>query len=129
MSSDEYGGHTFLPSPQAPLPIVRRVVPEGRREEAVESGRLRRAATRAIKKIGPGQYVVQGTVERCWYVDLSLDYPCQCPDAQYRGARCLHTIAAQLQEREPGVVLALGELLLQQQHALRDLFGEEGDDE
>lgn len=78
--------------------------------------RLRRAATRAIMRLGPMQFAVQGNVEPIYYVDLSQDPPCQCRDTEHRGGmlrgRCLHTLAAELQNGNEALLIAYGEMLM-----------------
>lgn len=88
-------------------------------ERLWEDGRLLRGADRPVRQVGPRQYMVAGT-KAIWYVNLDLDVPCECPDAQYRHTNvgmCLHECAARLQEREPLLVTALGALL--ERRALR----------
>lgn len=79
---------------------------------AYEPGRLRRAATRAVKQLGPRQFRVRGSHEAYWDVNLDLDTPCDCPDAQYHGRGCLHELSARLASGDMKLVLALGEMLL-----------------
>lgn len=94
-----------------------------RREYAgeYEPGRLRRAAARAVKQLGPHQYRVAGNHATHWDVNLDLDTPCDCPDAQFHGRGCLHELCARLQDRDPKLVMALGEILLAQQKRIDEL--------
>lgn len=82
-------------------------------EVLFEDGRLLRGAERPVRKVGPRQYAVAGT-RTIWFVNLDLDVPCECPDAQYRHTRvgvCLHEASARLQEGEPLLLEALQRLL------------------
>ena len=101
--------------------------PRAERKEAQEDpvraylvSRLDRAKDLKIDPV-PGEplkYVVKsGTREGLyWTVDLYEDPPCQCEDQWFNGYRikgfCKHVIAAWLQERDEGWVMALGERLL-----------------
>jgi hypothetical protein len=78
-------------------------------------GRLMRGATRPIKRLGPMQFVVKGNEQPKYYVNLDLDTPCECTDAQMHGRPCLHEIAARLQNGDTGLVAALGDALLKAQ--------------
>lgn len=87
-----------------------------------DPGRLRRAATRAVKKLGPRQYRVRGNHEPYWDVNLDLDTPCTCPDAEFHGRGCLHELASRLHDGDMALVQALGDMLLkaeQQNQALQ----------
>lgn len=82
-------------------------------ERLFEDGRLLRGSQRPVRPVGPRQFMVAGT-KNIWYVNLEIDVPCECPDAQFRHTKtgmCLHEIACRLQEREPLLVAALGALL------------------
>lgn len=74
--------------------------------------RLRRAATRAAVRLGPNQFRVRGTKARYWDVNLDLDTPCDCPDAQYRGRGCLHELKARMLNGDEGLLMELGMMLL-----------------
>lgn len=82
----------------------------------IEPGRLMRGCALPVRRVGPGRYVVAGT-RAPWYVDVTVDPPCDCEDAFYRGVErvgpCKHEIAARLQEREPMLMWSL-ELMLEQ---------------
>jgi hypothetical protein len=80
-----------------------------------EPGRLRRAAVRAVEKLGPHQYRVRGTHAPCWDVNLDLDTPCDCPDAFFHGRGCLHELAARLHDGDAALIQALGNMLLAQE--------------
>jgi hypothetical protein len=91
-------------------------------ERAYDPNRLRRAATRPIKPIGPRQFYVKGNVEKVYTVDLDADVPCTCMDAFYHGRGCLHELAARLASGELPLIQALGDMLLkaeQQNQALQ----------
>ena len=77
-----------------------------------EPGRLRRGAARAVKKVGPRQYRVRGNHEPYWDVNLDLDTPCCCPDAQFHGRGCLHELAARLHDGDAALIMGLGQMLL-----------------
>lgn len=84
-----------------------------------EPGRLRRGALRAVKKLGPHQYRVAGNHSPHYDVNLDLDTPCDCPDAQYHGRGCLHELAARLHDGDMKLVMALGEQLLAAEKRLK----------
>jgi hypothetical protein len=86
-----------------------------------EPGRLRRASTRAVKKLGPRQYRVRGNHEPFWDVNLDLDTPCTCPDAEFHGRGCLHELAARLHDGDMALVQALGDMLLKAEEANKTL--------
>jgi hypothetical protein len=77
-----------------------------------EPGRLRRAATRAVRRLGPHQFRVAGTHQRGYDVNLDLDTPCDCMDAQFHGRGCLHELAARLHDGDSKLIMALGQMLL-----------------
>lgn len=94
------------------------LIARGRAEtpkEGYEPGRLRRAAQRAVKRLGPQQFRVAGNHEAYWDVNLDLDTPCDCPDAQFHGRGCLHELAARLQNGDMGLIQGLGDMLLKSQ--------------
>lgn len=80
--------------------------------EGYETGRLIRGSTRPVKRLGPMHFVVKGNQQPRYYVNLELDTPCDCTDAQMHGRPCLHEIAARLQNHDEGLRDALGKALL-----------------
>lgn len=102
--------------------------------DAVEPGRLRRAAHRAVKPLGDGHFMVQGTVERAYAVDLTSDTPCTCADAWFHGRGCLHELAARMASGDMGLIHQLAALYEPQVRAEREMgltdgTATEGDDE
>lgn len=88
------------------------------RTPVYEIGRLSRGAALPVRQVGPGRYVVAGS-RAPWFVDVTVDPPCDCPDLYYRGSAvgyCKHAIAALLQEREPMLMQALEVVLEQRGH-------------
>jgi hypothetical protein len=84
---------------------------------AYDPARLRRGATRAVKKLGPHQYRVQGTEQPFYDVNLDLDTPCTCEDAFHHGRGCLHELAARLHDGDAALIQGLGDMLLRaEQH-------------
>lgn len=79
---------------------------------AYDPARLRRGATRAVRKVGPRQYRVQGQHRPYYDVNLELDTPCDCDDAQFHGRGCLHELAARLHDGDAALIQALGDMLL-----------------
>lgn len=77
-----------------------------------DPNRLRRGAARAVRKLGPHQYRVRGNHEPYYDVNLDLDTPCTCPDAQFHGRGCLHELAARLHDGDARLIMSLGEMLL-----------------
>ena len=84
------------------------------RSRPYDPARLARGARRAVKRLGDGEYAVQGNERLVYYVNLNSDLPCDCADSQYRGARgpCLHECAARLHAGDSTLIMALGEQLL-----------------
>lgn len=93
-----------------------------RRDEAIEPGRLRRAVALLpfVEQIGPRDFRVKGNDEPQYHVSLDTNPPCYCRDAEMRGMQCKHEICCRLRLREPQVVQALGDLLLQQEKNLKE---------
>lgn len=81
-------------------------------EGEYDPGRLRRAASRAVKRVGPNQFMVAGTEQRVYAVNLDLDTPCDCKDAEYHGRGCLHELAARLHNGDGKLIQSLGDILL-----------------
>lgn len=81
-------------------------------ERAYDPSRLRRARERAVERLGPNQFRVQGAHRKYYDVNLDLDTPCDCEDAYYHGRGCLHELAARLQAGDTRLILALGFMLL-----------------
>lgn len=92
--------------------VDRRIDRWGHYDGAYEPGRLRRAAVRVVVKFGPHQYRVAGNHAPYWDVNLELDTPCDCPDAQFHGRGCLHELAARLHDGDAKLMQALGDMLL-----------------
>lgn len=80
-----------------------------------DPARLRRGAARAVKRLGPHQFRVRGNHSPHYDVNLELDTPCDCPDAQFHGRGCLHELAARLHDGDARLIMALGQMLLKQQ--------------
>lgn len=99
---------------------VRQASPEELAERAYDPARLRRGSIRAVTKMGPHQYRVEGRHEKHYDVNLELDTPCDCMDAQMRGRGCLHELAARLHDGDGPLIQSLGELLLKAQQAMQE---------
>ena len=82
-----------------------------------EPARLRRAASLAVKKLGPRQYRVRGQEQEYYDVSLDTDPACYCIDSQYKGGTimCKHETAARLHDGDAGLLQSLGNMLLAQQ--------------
>lgn len=89
--------------------------------QGYDPGRLRRGATRAVRKLGPHQYRVAGTHQRYYDVNLDIDTPCDCEDARWHGRGCLHELAARLHDGDVALIQALGDMLLKAEQANREL--------
>ena len=85
-----------------------------------DPARLRRAATRAVQRLGDRRYRVEGRVCAFYYVDLNGDPVCYCADAQFHGAGCLHELAARLHDGDGALIMSLGEMLLTAERAMRE---------
>lgn len=83
-------------------------------EQGYEPGRLRRAAVLAVRKLGPHQYRVRGQDEPYYDVNLDLDTPCSCKDAEFHGRGCKHELSARLHDGDSALIMALGMMLLEQ---------------
>src|SRR4051812_29586860 len=83
-----------------------------RRERAFSPDRLRRGIQRAVVKLGPNQFRVEGRHETHYDVNLDLDTPCDCADAQFHGRGCLHELCARLHAGDAKLIQSLGEMLL-----------------
>jgi hypothetical protein len=88
---------------------------------AYEPGRLRRAATLAVKRLGPTRFAVRGQEEPVYRVDLAVDPPCYCKDSEYHGRGCKHELAARLHSGDMALVQALGEMLLKAEQRSKEL--------
>lgn len=86
--------------------------PAPTRERAFDPARLRRGIQRGVLRLGPMQFRVQGSHQRYYDVDLNVDPPCYCADAQYRGRGCLHELVARLHAGDAQLIQSLGEMLL-----------------
>jgi hypothetical protein len=93
-----------------------------RRDESIEPGRLRRAVALLpfVQQIGPKDFRVKGNDEPQYHVALETNPPCYCRDAEMRGVQCKHELCCRLWLREPQVVQALGDMLLQQEKNLKE---------
>ena len=83
---------------------------------AYDPARLARGATLAVRRLGDGEFAVQGS-RGVRYVNLKSDLPCDCEDADYRANRgpCKHVCAARLASGDMGLIQALGEMLLRRE--------------
>ena len=81
-------------------------------KEGYEPGRLRRAAQLAVRRLGPMQFRVRGQDEPHYDVNLDLDVPCCCKDAEFHGRGCKHELSARMANGDMGLIQALGEMLL-----------------
>jgi len=96
-----------------------KVSPEELAERAYDPARLKRGSVRGVEKLGPHQYRVEGRHEKYYDVNLELDTPCDCKDAQIRGRNCLHELAARLHDGDGPLIQSLGEMLLKAQQAMQ----------
>jgi hypothetical protein len=95
------------------------------RERAFDPNRLRRGAVRAVEKLGPHQYRVEGRHQKFYDVNLEADgVPCDCADAFYRGRGCLHELAARLHDGDGPLIQSLGDILLRQEKHLELMLRE-----
>ncbi len=88
-----------------------------RRERAFDPARLRRGIQRGVERLGPMQFRVEGRHQRFYDVNLELDTPCDCADAQYHGRGCLHELAARLHAGDAKLIQSLGDMLLSAERA------------
>lgn len=86
-----------------------------------DPARLRRAAVRPSVRLGPNQFRVKGNVEKYYDVNLDLDVPCTCYDAEYHGRGCLHELRARLHRGDVELLQALGDMLLKQEQRNTEL--------
>ena len=95
-------------------PPEHRSVPRNPATLRVEIGRLRRARKLWCVRVGPRQYVVQGSNEPHW-IDMHGDEPCYCEDAlisrqgapedeRRPGYVCKHVLRALIYEKHPLVM-------------------------
>jgi hypothetical protein len=89
-----------------------------------DPARLRRGAARAVKRLGPHQFRVAGSHAPYWDVNLELDTPCTCPDAEFHGRGCLHELAARLHDGDAALIMGLGEMLLAQEKRIEEAEGQ-----
>ena len=85
-----------------------------------DPARLRRAAARACLQLGPNQFRVEGRHEKHYDVNLDLDTPCDCYDAQFHGRGCLHELRARLQRGDGTLMQALGDMLLAAEKRMKE---------
>jgi hypothetical protein len=82
-----------------------------------DPARLRRASVRDCVQLGQNQFRVEGRHEKYYDVNLDLDTPCDCKDAEMHGRGCLHELRARLQRGDQTLLLGLGMMLLKaEQH-------------
>lgn len=82
--------------------------------------RLRRAATRRVRRIGERRYLVEGRVFPSYVVDLGDEgSACRCADAQFRRGPCLHELAARLHDGDGALILSLGRMLAAAEQAVK----------
>lgn len=94
-------------------PARNRPAPAPTRESAFDAERLKKAAQRAVVRLGPNQFRVEGSHQLSYDVNLDLDWPCDCADAQFHGRGCLHELAARLHAGDGRLIMALGHMLLE----------------
>jgi len=91
------------------------------RATAICPRRLRKAARLIADRMGPGQYAVRGDSGKVYYVDLSQEIPCMCPDSEFNaGLTCKHRLRAMMGEGDVRILQALGDMMLRDQQHLRD---------
>jgi|SRR5581483_8370021 len=84
-----------------------------------DPARLRRASVRACVQLGPNQFRVEGRHEKWYDVNMDLDTPCDCLDAQHHGRGCLHELRAMLQRGDQALLIALGTMLMKAEENLK----------
>ena len=98
----------------------------------IEPGRLSRALTLPVKRMGVNEYAVasRSRKDHVWYVKLDRDPVCECEDSWYRGTKrlvCMHELAARLADAayrddlDDPVLNTAGAMLLRRQRAREDL--------
>lgn len=133
---DDYVSFRFRPNPggrhgsyrserhqPAPRVVVERSGGKqdaGRPARAVCPTRLGKAATRPSVQLGPNQFRVKGNERPYYDVNLDLDVPCDCNDAQFHGRGCLHELRARLHRGDLTLLQTLGETLLARENRLRE---------
>lgn len=113
------GNHSSAPDVAPKRPPTHSGVPPTK-ERAFDPDRLRRGALRAVEKLGAHQYRVEGRHERFYDVNLDLDVPCTCKDAEFHGRGCLHELAARLHDGDGPLIQSLGDLLLRAENNLKE---------
>jgi hypothetical protein len=73
--------------------------------------RLRRAALRVVKRLDRYRFVVEGRQKASYEVNLALTPACNCLDAQFHGAGCIHEAAARLAAGDNALIRKLGAML------------------
>jgi hypothetical protein len=81
-------------------------------ERAFDPNRLRRGLQRGVVRLGPNQFRIEGRHETHYDVNLDLDVPCVCKDAEYHGRGCKHELLARLHNGDAALIQSLGDLLL-----------------
>lgn len=83
--------------------------------EAIDPARLRRASLLAVERLGPMQFRVRGQAEAFYDVNMELDVPCTCKDAEFHGRGCKHELIARMLNGDLPLLNMLGEMLLKQE--------------
>lgn len=78
---------------------------------------MRRGIQRGVERLGPNQFRVEGRHEKWYDVNLDLDTPCDCMDAQMRGRGCLHELVSRLHAGDTKLIQSLGDMLLRAEKA------------
>jgi hypothetical protein len=84
-------------------------------ERAFDPNRLRRGLQRGVVRLGPNQFRIEGRHETHYDVNLDLDVPCVCKDAEYHGRGCKHELLARLHNGDAALIQSLGDMLLSQE--------------
>ena len=73
--------------------------------------RLRRAALRVVRRLDRHRFAVEGREKAAYEVNLALTPACNCLDAQFHGAGCIHEAAARLAAGDNALIRRLGAML------------------
>jgi hypothetical protein len=87
-----------------------------RRERAYEPGRFERAVNlvigKHVRRLGPGEYEVDGNEQPVYHVAPDGDLPCDCTDSRMRpNIICKHRLAAVLCELDLPLVQAFSDVI------------------
>jgi hypothetical protein len=87
-----------------------------RRERAYEPGRFERAVNlvigKHVRRLGPGEYEIDGNEQPVYHVAPDGDLPCDCMDSRMRpNIICKHRLAAVLCELDLPLVQAFSDVL------------------